>query len=405
MRLANYLRLGHNLSVDLYTDQIISNAKLVIVRLLGGRGYWIYGVDEIAAACAAAGIPVTFLPGDDQPDAELSQLTTLDEASTHRLWQYLVQGGTANAKNFLAFAATLIGHDASWSEPAPLLRAGLYWPGAPTPALADLQRDWRPDAPVAAIIFYRALVQAANLAVIDGLIAALQTAGLNPLPVYASSLKDPVAAATLAELLTAAPPDVILNTTGFALAAPGGNANRGPFAETDAPVLQVVFAGSDEASWRAGTNGLAARDIAMNVALPEVDGRVLARAVSFKGRVRRDPATETDVTVYQPVADRLAFTAQLAAAWTELRRTSAGERRVALVLANYPNRDGRLGNGVGLDTPAATLVVLEALAAAGYSVADLPDDGAAADGPTRCRTHQRNDCGAGRKRDPVATRL
>ena len=377
VRLANYLRLGHNLSVDLYTDQIISNAKLVIVRLLGGRGYWIYGVDEIAAACAAAGIPVAFLPGDDQPDAELSQLTTLDEASTHRLWQYLVQGGTANTKNFLAFAASLIGHDASWSEPAPLLRAGLYWPGAPTPALADLQRDWRPDAPVAAIIFYRALVQAANLAVIDGLIAALQTAGLNPLPVYASSLKDPVAAATLAELLTAAPPDVILNTTGFALAAPGGNANRGPFAETDAPVLQVVFAGSDEASWRAGTNGLAARDIAMNVALPEVDGRVLARAVSFKGRVRRDPATETDVTVYQPVADRLAFTAQLAAAWTELRRTSAGERRVALVLANYPNRDGRLGNGVGLDTPAATLVVLGALAAAGYSVAELPDDGAA----------------------------
>ncbi|MCZ6845883.1 MAG: cobaltochelatase subunit CobN, partial [Alphaproteobacteria bacterium] len=387
VRLANYLRLGHNLSVDLYVERVIGNAMLVIVRLLGGRGYWSYGVDEIAAACAVAHIPIVFLPGDDQPDAELAQLTTVDQPSAHRLWQYLVQGGTANAENFLAFAATLTGHAAKWSEPAPLLRAGLYWPGTPAPTLAGLQANWQPDAPVAAIVFYRALVQAANLAVVDGLIAELQTAGLNPLPVYASSLKDPVAAATLAKLLGAAPPHVILNTTGFALAAPGGAVNRGPFADTDAPVLQVVFAGSDEAGWRTGTNGLAARDIAMNVALPEVDGRVLARAVSFKGRARRDDATESDVTVYQPVADRLAFTAKLAEAWANLRTTATGERRVALVLANYPNRDGRLGNGVGLDTPAATMTVLNALAAAGYRLADLPADGAAlmdqlAAGPT-----------------------
>ncbi len=387
VRLANYLRLGHNLSVDLYVDRVVTNAKLVVARLLGGRGYWSYGVDEIAAACAAANIPVAFLPGDDQPDAELAGLTTLDGPAAHRLWQYLVHGGGTNAENFLACAATLTGHDADWNEPAPLLRAGLYWPGAPTPTLADLQRQWRPNSPIAALVFYRALVQAANLAVVNGLITELQEAGLNPLPVFASSLKDPVAAATLAQVLADAPPAVILNTTGFALAAPGGDTNRGPFAATDAPLLQVVFAGSDEAGWRAGTNGLAARDIAMNVALPEVDGRVLARAVSFKGRARRDPATETDVTVYQPVADRLAFTAKLAAAWADLQTTPTGERRVALVLANYPNRDGRLGNGVGLDTPAATVTVLNALLAAGYRITGLPADGGAliddlAAGPT-----------------------
>ncbi len=377
VRLANYLRLGHNLSVDLYVDQVIGHAKLVIARLLGGRGYWTYGVDEIAAACAAKQISVAFLPGDDQPDAELSALTTVDAESAHRLWQYLVHGGGANAENFLAFAATLTGQGADWHEPAPLLRAGLYWPGERTLTLADLHNAWRTDAPVAAIVFYRALGQAGNLAVVDGLIAELQESGLNPLPVYASSLKDPVAAETLARLLADAPPDVILNATGFAVAAPGGDADRGPFAATDAPILQVVFAGSDEASWRAGANGLAARDIAMNVALPEVDGRVLARAVSFKGRARRDEATETDVTVYQPVADRLAFTAKLAASWAELRKKPAGERRIALVLANYPNRDGRLGNGVGLDTPAGTINVLEALSAAGYPVADLPANGSA----------------------------
>ncbi|MDX1434449.1 MAG: cobaltochelatase subunit CobN, partial [Gammaproteobacteria bacterium] len=59
----------------------------------------------------------------------------------------------------------------------------------------------------------------------------------------------------------------------------------------------------------------------------------------------------------------------------------------ALVLANYPNRDGRLGNGVGLDTPAGTLQALEALEAAGYSTGRLPESGQAlierlAAGPT-----------------------
>jgi cobaltochelatase CobN len=113
----------------------------------------------------------------------------------------------------------------------------------------------------------------------------------------------------------------------------------------------------------------------MNVALPEVDGRIVGPAVSFKGIVRRDAATCADITFYEPVADRIEFVAQLAAAWVHLRRTAASERRIAIVLANYPNRDGRLGNGVGLDTPASVLVVLDALARAGYSVRDIPKDG------------------------------
>jgi cobaltochelatase CobN len=123
------------------------------------------------------------------------------------------------------------------------------------------------------------------------------------------------------------------------------------------------------------------------VALPEIDGRILSRAVSFKESARRDEATQADVVEYTPVADRVEFTARLAAGWARLREKPAGERRIALVLANYPNRDGRMGNGVGLDTPAGTVKVLRALGAAGYRVADIPRDGDAlvqrlAGGPT-----------------------
>ena len=219
LRLANLMQLGHNMSVDLYVESIIEQAKLVIVRLLGGRGYWPYGVEQIAAVCRKKGIALAFLPGDDQPDAELTSLSTLPGDAVHRLWQYCVQGGPANYREGLAYAASLCGHETEWREPAPLLRAGLYAADGAPETIADL--NWQPGRPAAALVFYRALVQASNTAAIDAMIDALNAAGLNVLPVYATSLKDPVAAETMRRLIAEAAPAVILNGTGFALANAG----------------------------------------------------------------------------------------------------------------------------------------------------------------------------------------
>ncbi|HLN25618.1 MAG TPA: cobaltochelatase subunit CobN, partial [Patescibacteria group bacterium] len=373
LRLANLMQLSHNMSVDLYVETVIRHARLVVVRLLGGRGYWPYGVEQIAAACRDNAIPLAFLPGDDQPDAELSAWTTVAPDAAHRLWQYLLHGGRGNAEQFLRHAAALIGGPDDWREPVPLPNAGLYPPGV---SLDDLRVGWTEGAPMAALVVYRALVQSGNVAAVEAMVQGLAARGLNVLPVFVSSLKDPVSAATLGEVLRVCPTDVVLNATGFAVAAPGRPQDT-PFAESDCPVLQVIFSGGTEAAWRAGTNGLSARDIAMNVALPEVDGRIIGRAVSFKASARRDEATQCDIVSYVPVADRIGFMADLAAGWARLRRKPPVERRVALVLANYPNRDGRLGNGVGLDTPAATVEVLKALAAAGYRTGAVPEDSAA----------------------------
>jgi cobaltochelatase CobN len=377
LRLANLLFLAHNLSVDKYLDDVVQHAKLVVVRLLGGVRYWPYGVEELGALCRERGIALAVLPGDDQPDPELTSLSTLPPADAHRLWQYCVQGGPDNARNLMLYAGSLIGYRADWREPATLLRAGLYWPGLPQPSLDHLRRRWQPDRPGAAIVFYRAVLQSGDLAAIDALIAALAAVGLNALPVYATSLKEPVAADLLRDLLGKTKPSIVLNATAFALSQPGAASSETPFDAADCPILQVVFASGTEESWRAGTNGLSARDIAMHVALPEVDGRILSRAIAFKAEQRRDPLTQCPIVTYRPLPDRVAFVTDLAAAWTRLRATPPSERRIVLILANYPNRDGRIGNGVGLDTPAGTIEVLRALDGAGYTIADAPTDGAA----------------------------
>ncbi|MDP7304768.1 MAG: cobaltochelatase subunit CobN, partial [Pirellulaceae bacterium] len=124
---------------------------------------------------------------------------------------------------------------------------------------------------------------------------------MNVAPIYVASLKDPFGDALVRELVTTAAPDVVLNATGFSLAAPGADPADSPFGAADCPVLQIVFSGGNEEIWQSGTRGLGARDIAMNVALPEVDGRILGRAVSFKGRRERDELTQSNIVEYAPV--------------------------------------------------------------------------------------------------------
>jgi cobaltochelatase CobN len=373
LRLAPVMRLGHNFSVDLFMDRVVGKARLVVARLLGGSAYWPYGVERLVATCREQRIPLALLPGDDKPDRELFEESMLPAAVCRRLWRYLAEGGPGNADNFLRYAASLMGHGGEWAEPALLLRAGLYWPGRAVPTLNDIAAAWPGAGGVVPIVFYRALVQSGNTAPVDALVAALEERRLAPLPVFVQSLKDGEATSLLAETFARYPPDAILNATGFSLAASGG---ADPL-QADCPVLQVVFSGGDEESWRGGTRGLGPRDLAMNVALPEVDGRILSRAVSFKAPLGRDAETEADPVGYRAVPDRIAFVADLATSWVRLRRKPRAERRIAIVLANYPNRDGRIGNGVGLDTPASAVALLRALGEAGYRTGALPEDGAA----------------------------
>ncbi|CAN0447240.1 unnamed protein product, partial [Discosporangium mesarthrocarpum] len=246
LRLANFLQLRHHMSVDLYVENMVSNARLVIVRLLGGTSYWPYGVEQIAAVCRRRGIGFAAVPGDDQPDPNLTQHSTLPADDVHRIWQYLVHGGPGNADNLLAFAGDLLGFDRTWSEPAPLLTAGLYWPDIDAPDLSAIRAQWQADAPVIAITFYRALVQSGNLEPVDSLIAALRARGLNPLPVYLQSLKETVSVGVVSAAFAESPPDVILNATGFAVSTPGAERTQTPFDAAGCPVLQTVFAATTE---------------------------------------------------------------------------------------------------------------------------------------------------------------
>ena len=379
LRLANLSNLQHPMSVDLHLDNTATKSKLVVARILGGAAYWKYGFEQYAARLRDNGVPFAALPGDDKPDADLRSLSTIPENDYTALWQALVEGGPDNAQTFLTHAKAMIADTDRPAPARPLLKAGLYWPGAPDPDLATLRQTWTPEAPTIPIIFYRALLQSADLGPVNRLTKTLLRAGLNPMPIYVASLKDPVCAATLDHLFSQTQPELILNLTSFAVGSPHGDdtAEKNPLTAASAnqsPVFQVVLCATSEDQWAQTLTGLSARDIAMNVALPEVDGRILSRAVAFKGETHFDKATQCPIAGWQTRGDRIDFVTKLVKNWTNLRRAAPVDRRTAIILANYPNKDGRLANGVGLDTPAATVNALHLLANQGYSVENPPAD-------------------------------
>ncbi len=298
--------------------------------------------------------------GDLQEDPNLLARSTADPALCHQLWRYLREGGMPNAESFLRCIAWRgLGWGREPAPPAPLPAAALYHPAHDLPSLDDWRASWIADAPVVAILFYRAHLQAANTAVFDALIDALKAEGLNPLPVAITSLKDAISRDVIATLCAQLDVALVLNTTAFAASAID---DPQPFALAgDAPVMQVILSGGNRDAWVKDNQGLNSRDIAMHIALPEVDGRIITRAISFKGLAWRCPHTEVDVVRYQPDLERTGFVAELARRWCALRRTANADKKLALILANYPVSEGRIGNGVGLDTPASVVGILAML--------------------------------------------
>ena len=359
LRLARLAQLKHPYSVDLYIEKVCPKAKFVLVRLLGGMDYWRYGVDELAAAARKFGFALAIVPGDFCEDARLDQASTLPVEELRQIWAYFREGGPENAAACLDFAASKISGAPPPAGPQAIAPFGLYAPAC---------HDSAPGGATAFVVFYRSVYLAGDCAAVEALAAGLAQKGLGVVSLYVSSLKDPAACAPLEKLIAEKRPDVILNATAFSARRDSG----GVLDSADAPVLQVIFSGASAAQWRESARGLSAADLAMHVVLPEVDGRIVTRAISFKAEQTRDDALEFAPLAHEPEASRVNFVAALAANWARLRRKRNADKKLALILSDYPAKGGRLGYAVGLDTPQSACAILARLAEEGFALVGVP---------------------------------
>src|SRR5271169_3864926 len=370
VRLAHLRDLRHPMSVDLWIDRVGARAKVILVRLLGGLDWWKYGIERLSVLARERGIALAVLPGEDRDDSRLATASTLPAQQLEELLRFFREGGPDNLRGLLRRLARQAGADLELREPKPLPRLAGYVPGKGAVDLEQLMASLDPGKPVVPVIFYRAMLLASDTAPIDLLCEAITARGLAPAALIVTSLKDRDAAAFLRGAFAKLDPDLIVTTTAFAA---GGSADEPTVLDAPGvPVLQVVSATTKRGAWRDSPRGLGAADLAMHIVLPELDGRVLAGTIAFKDSLPPHEGLAFTALTSRPEPDRIAMVADRIAALIRLRLLTRSERRVAILMPDYPGAPGRTGYAVGLDVPASVIAALEDFFAAGYAVSAAP---------------------------------
>lgn len=371
LRLAALRDLRHPMSVDLWVEKTAASAKVVLVRLLGGYEWWPYGCDRLAALAREKKIALALLPGEGGArDERLAALSTISDDEYEGLVACFAEGGPENMSAVLRRLARLAGEGAGDVPPArPVSRAGLY---APQKGVVGLEhfRAVVAGKPVVPILFYRSVFLAADTAPVDALCDALSARGVLAVPVFVVSLRDAEAQELIRHVVDTLSARLILTTTAFAAGAGPGEETL--FDALGLPVFQVALATTRREAWLEGQRGLAPADLAMHVVLPELDGRISAGAVSFKDMAEADQALGVRLQVNRPEPDRVEQVAERIAAYLKLQATPRAERRILIIMPDYPAATGRAGYAVGLDVPQSVLEMLHDLQAEGYTVENIP---------------------------------
>ncbi|MFJ7419621.1 cobaltochelatase subunit CobN [Streptomyces uncialis] len=343
---------------------LLDGAGLVVVRLLGGVRAWQEGLDRLTGT----GLPVVVLSGEQAPDAQLMAASTVPVGLAAEAHAYLAHGGPANLAQlarFLSDTVLLTGHGFDAPAPAPTWGPLERTPGRTTPAADGI-------VPTVAVLYYRAHHMSGNTSFVAALCDAVENAGGRPLPLYVASLRAPEP--ELIDELRAA--DVIVTTvlaaggTRPAEASAGGDDeswDAGALTGLDVPVLQALCLTSSRADWAANDEGVSPLDAASQIAVPEFDGRLITVPFSFK-EIDKD-----GLPAYVADPERAARVAGTAVRHARLRYIPAADKRLALVLSAYPTKHSRIGNAVGLDTPASAVALLRRLRAEGYDFGPLDE--------------------------------
>ncbi|MFH5773020.1 cobaltochelatase subunit CobN [Paracoccus sp. NGMCC 1.201697] len=343
LRLCNLSALRHPLSVDQYCETVLSGARAVLVRLIGGEGYWPYGIASLQDLARRRGIALAILPGDGHEDATLDRLSTLPVPVLRRLAALCDSGGADAARSALAVLAASAGLDGPEVADAPTVPTfGFHDPdagimaaplGGPRPVLVS---------------FYRSYLTSADLDPVDALIRALRLAGFAATGVFAPSLKSPGFGEWLAPHLPGLA--AVVNMTAFSAR---DDAGATPFDGADFPVFQVALATSTRDLWLGEERGLSAADLAMHVVLPEIDGRIFLGVVSFKATQPRDPVLQFSRQIHGADPARIVAAVARFAGWHRLRAPVAQAAARAVVLSTYPGKPHQLAHAVGLDALAS----------------------------------------------------
>ncbi|CAN5523929.1 cobaltochelatase subunit CobN [soil metagenome] len=354
-------RLTDDAATDALLDQLLPNAQIVVTRLHSTRAFT-HGLTRLQAWAEQTDGLLLCLPAVEAFDPDLMARSNVGVPLAQTMNTYFQCGGAQNLANGLqCLSDHLLVTGWGFEPPVDLPMHGIYECGL----MHDPHSVFcNPQSPTVGILFYRAHLLSGNTEFVDAIIEELNRQGLAARAIYTQSLKEcdadgmPLAVKLLQQSGSV---DAIIATLSFALGDTTGVLER-----IDVPIVQAITSSSDQAAWRRNGRGLGPLDTAINVAIPEFDGRIISVPISFKEETAEGGAR------YAPEPERIARMVGLVKRLVTLRHKPNAEKRIAFVLTNSAAKAARVGNAVGLDAPASLLRLLQRMQTEGYTVDHLP---------------------------------
>ena len=355
IQLVSLNRLRHPMSVDLYLDQTISKSKFIILRLLGGIEAWRYGTEEIHNLCQSRHIPLAIISGENYENPHFDNLSTIPANLLNQFKELFLAGGKENYSHILNLAAHHLDHKIGQSiTPHILPMVGEY----------PLPYPFHAHQNLAVILFYRSHLLANNIEPILSLAQSLFRKGINIKAVYLTSLKDPEISHWVGQYLYQNHPTIILNATYFSIQQ---DYNHSLFRTFNVPVLQILQPSNSKHLWKKSFRGLSQTDLAIQVVLPELDGKISTTAIGFKKE-------KNNQTRYEPYQKGIDLVTNRVNGWVNLRKKNNHDKKIAIILSNYPGVSGQEGHAVGLDSFASLEHILQWLKKNGYQTGSVIPD-------------------------------
>ena len=369
LRLANIKDLTHNLSVDTYIENTIADSKCVLVRLIGGEQYWPYGLNYLKSISLEKNIALAIIPADGREDKVLDSYSNLPKATLDSIKKLCDNGGQVSAQAVLAqlsMAASLYFPPVVNFQKLP--SHGYY---CDKDGITETFKKSGKDKPLVCLIFYKSYLAADDLDPVNRILKSIKRSGTSAIGIFVNSLKNKNLASWLISELQVLKPISIINGTAFS--AKDAKTLKSPLDYTECPVFQVIFSTSKKIGWQKNPLGLNTSDLAMHVALPEVDGRIDGGIVSFKSENKIDKDLQFSITSHKTEKHLVKKTIKKVINWSNLSMNSNSEKTVAIILSSYPGREYQLAHAIGLDTVKSTEKLINFLCKEGFKE-DLKGD-------------------------------
>ncbi|MGD6933777.1 MAG: cobaltochelatase subunit CobN [Candidatus Bathyarchaeia archaeon] len=357
-------------------------SHVVIVHLMGSS----CEVDRLIAQMKIAGVPCFVSSASPARNRDLIKLNTVEHEDYQTILKYLSYGGKNNLANLLLYLANrFTGTSYDFVAPEAPQWEGIYHPDLDYfPTIDDYaQKRLAAGKVTVGLWFNQNHLQGGNTVFVNSLIREIENQGANVIPLFFRGVKDDALGTKGLEWLVEnyyfkdGKPlvDVVINALSFSLPLnlTTAEASCAFLKRLGVPILKAVLTCNTLTEWQNSLQGLNPVDICRCIALPEFDGDIITVPVAAMEFTETDATTGAKIIKFQPIPERVNKLVRLSLKWAKLRHIPNNEKKVAIILHNYPPRNDTIGHAFGLDTPASILNILRRLDAAGYSLKELPE--------------------------------